>query len=158
MRRSRHLIALVLLPMQLAWAAEGEAPPPAADAPTSPPAVESLPYVPEPTDKHLLELKAELANARASPTKFSSVVLMSIGGGLLTLAVALFAVGANERPYSCGGAGGTFACVAGGGFAIAGLIFSPLGIIRLVKAINGRSNIPMLEDEIRKAGGHMTEE
>jgi hypothetical protein len=160
MRRSRRFIALVVLPMQLAWAAEGEAPeaPPPADAPTAPPPVESLPYVPEPTDRHLLELKAALAVARSSPSIASSVTLMAIGGGLLTLAVALWAVGVSQRPYSCGGAGGTFACVAAGGFTIAGLIFSPLGIVRLVRAINGRSNIPMLEDEIRKAGGRMTEE
>jgi hypothetical protein len=139
MRRNRHFIALVLLPMQLAWAAEGEvAPPPATDAPT--------------------ELKAELAVARSSPTIASSVTLMSIGGGLLTLAVLLWAVGASQYPSACSGVGGGFACVAAGGFTIAGLVFSPLGIIRLVNAISQRSRIPMLEDEIRKAGGRMTEE
>src|SRR5258705_13830527 len=99
MRRSRHFVALLLLPMQLAWAAEAEAPPPApAPAPESaaPTATTDLPYAPEPADRHLLELKAELAVARSSPTIASSVTLMSIGGGLLTLAMVLWAVGLGQ--------------------------------------------------------------
>ena len=157
MRRSRFFIAVVLLPMQLAWAAEpGEAPAPAAEAPSAPPAVESLPYVPEPSDRHLLELKAELAVARSSPSIASSVTLISIGGGLLVLAIAMWAVGVSQL-NPCGSAA-ALACVAGGAFTIAGLVFAPLGIIRLVNAISGRSRIPMLEDEIRKAGGHMSPE
>ena len=161
----RRWLALFLVPVHVAWAAEGEAalPPP---PPPPPPMVPSLPYTPDPENPRLLELKSELYQARSSPSLGSGITLLALGGSFLFASLVMWGLGlGGYTPASatgtalpaCGSTRAVF-CVAGFAGTVAGLVLTPIGIVRLVRAITGRARIPALEAEIRQLGGHMTEE
>ncbi|MBL8950509.1 MAG: hypothetical protein JNK82_07010 [Myxococcaceae bacterium] len=144
-------------------------PPPGMDGSPPPPPVpgpgygygQAPPYRPE--NPRLLELKSQLHEARQAPSLASGIVLLSLGTTFLIASLAFWAAGTNTfntsrfDPCSTRNADVLY-CVAGFGTGVAGLIITPLGIVRFVRALTMRSRIPEIEAEMQSLGFEVPEE
>lgn len=143
-------------------------PPPGMDAP--PPPVPGPGYAPlypqEPQNPRLLELKSQLHEARQAPSLGSGITLLAIGSSLLIASFILWGIGLNWFgtffPFGfdqCGSRyGAMYYCIAGFPTGVTGLILTPIGLVRFIRALVIRPKIPPLEEEIRSLGGIVPEE
>ncbi len=139
-------------------------PPPGLDG-SPPPPVPGPGYAPlypqEPQNPRLLQLKSELHEAREAPSLASGITMLAIGTSLLIASFIFWGVGLNwfgtfsRFGYeSCGTRyGAIYYCIAGFPTGVTGLVFTPIGLVRFIRALVIRPKIPGIEEEIRSLGG-----
>jgi hypothetical protein len=144
-------------------------PPPGLEgAPPPPPGPGYAPQQPYGTQEsgRVLELKNQLREAREAPGLGGGIAFLAIGSGLLIASLIFWGIGLNWfGTYSrfgydtCGTRyGAIYFCLAGFPTGVVGLVFTPIGIVRFIRALIMKPKIPILEEEIRQAGGYVPEE